>query len=86
MVVLSSEHPEVEWFSPGVSVGGGREGAERVLDNNRRFEAWGETAVPLTLYRDAAGDIAAGVGDIVDIPGFVAGLFRRPDVAPGLRR
>ena len=86
MVVLSSEHPELEWFSPGVSVGGEPEGAERVLDNNRRFAAWGESAVPLTLYRDIEGDIAAGVGDIVDMPGFVAGLYRPPEEAPGLGR
>ena len=86
MVVLSSEHPELEWFSPGVSVGGGPEGRERVLDNNRRFEAWGERAVPLTLYREKDGDIAAGVGDIVDMRRFVAALYRPPEPRTGLGR
>ena len=86
MVVLSSEHPELEWFSAGVSVKGEPEGAERVLDNNRRFEAWGESAVPLTVYRERDGGIAAGVGDIVDMAAFVAGLYRPPEAAPGVGR
>ena len=86
MVVLSSEHPELEWFSPGVAVKGEPEGADRVVDNNRRFEAWGESAVPLTVYRERDGGIAAGVGDIVDMAAFVAGLYRPPEVAPGVGR
>ncbi len=86
MVVLSSEHPELEWFSPGVSVGGAPAGGERVMDNNRRFEAWGARAVPLTLYREKDGDIAAGVGDIVDMRAFVAGLYRPPEPRTGLGR
>ncbi len=86
MVVLTSEHPELEWFSPGVAVGGSPEGAERVLDNNRRFKAWGQSAVPLTLYRQSGGEIAAGVGDIADMAGFVAGLYRPPEVPRGLGR
>ncbi len=86
MVVLSNEHPELEWFSAGVSVKGEPEGADRVLDNNRRFEAWGESAAPLTVYRERDGDIAASVGDIVDMAAFVAGLYRPPEAAPGMGR
>lgn len=85
MVVLSSEDPALEWFEPGVSVSAGPEGRDRVLDNNRRFAAWGESAVPLTVYRKTDGDIAAGVGDIVDMDAFLAGLYREP-AAPGVRR
>lgn len=86
MVVLSSEDPLLEWFSPGTSVGGGPEGRDRVLDNNRRFESWGESAVPLTVFRRADGEIAAGVGDIVDMDAFVAALYRERHARPGLGR
>lgn len=86
MAVLSAEDPVLEWFSPGVSVRAGPAGSERVLDNNRRFAAWGEGAVPLTLYRETDGGIAARVGDIVDMAGFVAGLYREPEVRRGLGR
>lgn len=85
-VVLSSEDPALEWFSPGVSVRAEPAGSERVLDNNRRFGTWGETAVPLTVYRERDGGIAAGVGDIVDMAGFVAGLWRPQDEAQGFGR
>ena len=85
MVVLSSEQPALEWFEPGVSVGVGPEGRERVVENNERYAAWGERAVPLTVFRKTNGDIAAGVGDIVEMEPFVAGLYREPDV-PGFGR
>lgn len=85
MVVLSSEDPVLEWFDPGVSVAAGPEARDRVLENNRRFAAWGESAVPLTVFRTRDGEIAAGVGDIVDMDGFVAGLWREPP-AGGLGR
>ena len=86
MVVLSSEDPALEWFSPGVSVRGDAAGSQRVLENNRRFEAWGEGAVPLTLYRDFDEKIVAGAGDIEDVGGLVAALYRPPERVPGPTR
>lgn len=86
MVVLSSEDPALEWFSPGVSVRAEPAGSERVQENNRRFAAWGERAVPLTVFRNLGEEIVAGVGDIVDVERFVAGLYREPEYRPGLGR
>jgi len=85
-VVLSAEDPVLEWFEPGVSVVLAPEGRDRVLDNNRRFEAWGERALPLTVYRSADGGIGAGVGDIVDVRGFAAQLWREPEPRMGIGR
>ena len=86
MVVLSSEDPVLEWFSPGVSVRAEPAGSGRVVENNRRFAAWGERAVPLTVFRNLDGELVAGVGDIVDVERFVAGLYRGPEEGPGLGR
>ena len=63
--ILSDPDPALAWFDrsrPAVTPNGVRQ----LRRNNRIFESWGESAVPLLLWTGQDGRISRHVGDLLD--------------------
>ena len=64
--VASANDPARAWFeraAPEIRP----EGRSRIVRNNALHEAWGESAVPLIVWRTARGRVARRVGDVDDV-------------------
>ena len=70
--ILSNPDPALAWFrrshTPATPAG-----ARQLQRNNRVFESWDESAVPLLLWADREGRVSRHVGDPVDVAAWQKG-------------
>ena len=78
IVIASSESGALAWFEAGEPGRASAEGAARIEANNALFAAWGESSVPLMVWRARDGRVRRHRGDIEPgaLEAWVAGLER----------
>ena len=78
--IAASADPARAWFE-GATRPADKRGAERIGANNALFDAWGATAVPLTVWTARDGAVGMRVGDIDDV-----GAWLRETLGPDTLR
>ena len=78
--IAASPDPARAWFE-GATRPADKRGAERIGANNALFDAWGATAVPLTVWTARDGAVGMRVGDIDDV-----GAWLRETLGPDTLR
>ena len=73
--IASAPDPAAAWFDRTAREAA-PEGGLRIARNNDLFDAWGETAVPLILWRGARGRIERRLGDVDDVEAWLGRLSR----------